>query len=80
MLGADEEVKEEVKEEAAAAEGREEQQQPGEAGPNLQLAEGFLAMAACVDPSHEDAGDALGVVREALRIRAESVEGSGRID
>ena len=36
--------------------------------PDLQLAQNYLAMAACVDPDHPEASEALAVVREALRL------------
>ena len=42
----------------------------GGAPPDLPLAESYLAMAACVDPSHPEASQALQVVRDALNIRA----------
>ena len=42
-----------------------------EGGPDLKMAENYLAMAACVHPEHPEASQALAVVRDALRIRAE---------
>ena len=41
----------------------------GDGGPNLELAENYLAMAACIDATHEEARDALAVVREAIALR-----------
>ena len=40
--------------------------------PDLDLAENYLAMAACVDPEHAEAAEALAVVREAKRLRDEA--------
>ena len=36
--------------------------------PDLHLAQNYLAMAACVDPDHPEASEALAVVRDALRL------------
>ena len=40
--------------------------------PDLDLAENYLAMAACADPEHAEAAEALAVVREAKRLRDEA--------
>ena len=41
-----------------------------EGGADLGAAEGYFAMAACIDPSHAEVGEALKVVRDAMAIRA----------
>lgn len=44
--------------------------------PDLNLAENYLTMAACVDPGHSEAAEALGVVRDAKRIREQQQSSS----
>ena len=45
-----------------------------EGGPDLGLADNYLTMAACIEPTHEDAAQALQVVREAIAIRAQNAK------
>lgn len=42
------------------------------AGPDLPVAEKYLAMAACVDPKHAEAAQALAVVKQALEMRRDA--------
>ena len=42
-----------------------------EGGPKLELAESYFSMAACIQPSHQEAQEALSVVRDARDCRKE---------
>ena len=47
-------------------------QPEGGGPPDLQTAESYFSMAACIDPAHDEVAQALSVVREAIGIRRDA--------